>query len=180
MSNHARMGTFRSLGLVVAIAGAVVMAAAVAAVAADRFGDVAAGHPHGDGIGFAVESGVTAGCGDGSNYCPNDPVTRAQMGTFLHRLSGHAAGVAPSVDAATVQGRTAADLEGEQGPEGPAGPTGPAGPAGPQGPEGPEGPAGEDAATLWAVVEEDGSPAVMASRSASCRRPPTITSGGTW
>jgi hypothetical protein len=29
-----------------------------------------------------VRRGVTAGCG-GGNYCPNDPVTRAQMSVFL-------------------------------------------------------------------------------------------------
>ncbi len=29
---------------------------------------------------------VTVGCGDGSNYCPNDDVTRAQMAIFMQRL----------------------------------------------------------------------------------------------
>jgi hypothetical protein len=29
--------------------------------------------------------GITLGCGDGSNYCPNDPVTRLQMAIFLKR-----------------------------------------------------------------------------------------------
>lgn len=31
-----------------------------------------------------VRNGITAGCGNG-NYCPNDPVTRAQMAVFLER-----------------------------------------------------------------------------------------------
>jgi hypothetical protein len=31
--------------------------------------------------------GITAGCG-GSNFCPNDPVTRAQMAVFLTKAMG--------------------------------------------------------------------------------------------
>jgi hypothetical protein len=31
--------------------------------------------------------GITGGCGDG-NYCPNDPVSRAQMAVFLVRAFG--------------------------------------------------------------------------------------------
>ena len=31
--------------------------------------------------------GITVGCG-GGNYCPNDPVTRAQMAVFLVRTFG--------------------------------------------------------------------------------------------
>lgn len=96
--------------------------ATVAAMAAsDRFGDVASGHPHEAGIGFVVDSGVTAGCGDGSNYCPSDDVTRAQMATFMHRLSGHSPDAAPSVDAATVQGMTPDDLKGQDGADGVSG-----------------------------------------------------------
>jgi hypothetical protein len=64
---------------------------------------------HEAGIDWLAGSGVTAGCTT-STYCPGDPVTRAQMATFLHRLSGNADGTAPSVDAATVGGRSAADL----------------------------------------------------------------------
>ena len=100
----------RGLLLAMLLAGGAVVAAAVGAVAADRFGDVAAGHAHEDGIGWVADAQVTSGCGDGAEYCPDDPVTRAQMATFLHRLSGRAAGVAPSVDAATVQGLTPEQL----------------------------------------------------------------------
>jgi hypothetical protein len=65
---------------------------------------------HEDGVAWLAGSGVTAGCTP-SEYCPDDEVTRAQMATFMHRLSGHAEGVAPAVDAATVEGRSAEDLE---------------------------------------------------------------------
>jgi hypothetical protein len=133
---------WRVLLLVLLLAGVAVLAGAVGAIAADRFGDVVSGHPHADGIGWVADAGVTAGCGDGSNFCPNDGVTRAQMATFMHRLSGNAPGIAPSIDAATVEGLTAADLEGQVGPQGPEGPEGPQGSEGPQGPVGPEGPEG--------------------------------------
>ena len=46
------------------------------------FVDVDAGDRHVDGIGALVEAGVTSGCGS-NRYCPDAPVTRAQMATFL-------------------------------------------------------------------------------------------------
>lgn len=85
-----------------AVLGAVLVLPS-AVLAADRFGDTVPS-VHRDGVGFVADTGVTAGCGDGSDYCPDEPVTRAQMATFMHRLAGHADGVDPSVDAATVQG----------------------------------------------------------------------------
>jgi hypothetical protein len=118
------------LVLTTAVVTSLVTGAAFAA--ASQFADIDPGHPHEDGIGWVADVGVTAGCGDGSRYCPGNPVTRAQMGTFMHRLSGHAPGVAPSVDAATLQGMSPGDLQGQQGP------------------------AGEDATSLWAVVDDDG------------------------
>ena len=108
--------------------------------AADRFSDVDPGSTHEAGIAWLVDQEVTAGCGDGSAYCPTDDVNRGRMATFLHRLSGHAPGIAPSVDAATVQGLDPADLQGATGPQGPPGAPGP------------RGPAGEDAASAWASI----------------------------
>jgi hypothetical protein len=64
---------------------------------------------HEPGVAWLAGSGVTTGCTT-STYCPQAPVTRAQMATFLHRLSGQAAGTPASVDAATVGGRTAQEL----------------------------------------------------------------------
>ena len=66
--------------------------------------------PHDDGVHYMAETGITAGCGDGSNYCPDDAVTRAQMATFLHRMSGNGS-IPPNVDAATLDGATVADLD---------------------------------------------------------------------
>jgi hypothetical protein len=48
------------------------------------FGDVDAGHWAAAWIYQLVAEGITSGCG-GGNYCPNDPVTRAQMAVFLVR-----------------------------------------------------------------------------------------------
>jgi hypothetical protein len=153
-SDDPRPGTGRRL---LAIAGASALLASLLTVgamaaASHRFDDVVPGHPHEEGIGFMVESGVTIGCGDGTGYCPADPVNRAQMATFMHRLSGRAPDVEPSVDAATVQGLGPEDLAGVAGPEGPQGPTGP------EGAEGPQGPPGADAAWMWVRVNEVGDP----------------------
>jgi hypothetical protein len=50
------------------------------------FGDVLASSPFCPNVEWVKNRGVTLGCGDGSNYCPNDPVTRLQMAIFLNRL----------------------------------------------------------------------------------------------
>jgi hypothetical protein len=112
------------------------------------FRDVPRGDTHAAGIQWVADNGVTTGCRPGE-YCPRDPVTRAQMATFMQRLAGHAPGVQPMVDAATVGGLSPDDLRvpGPAGPEGPQGPTGPQGPEGPQCPPGPEGPQGPQGPT---------------------------------
>lgn len=44
------------------------------------------GNPHEDDILFIVNRGVTVGCDlEGPRYCPDDPVTRAQIAAFLAR-----------------------------------------------------------------------------------------------
>ena len=50
-----------------------------------------AGSVHEASIDALAAAGITMGCGTGLlRYCPGDPVTRAQMATFLHRaLAGH-------------------------------------------------------------------------------------------
>jgi hypothetical protein len=75
-------------------------------VAANGFSDVDPGSVHAAGIDAVAAAGVTVGCG-GDRFCPNDNVTRAQMATFMHRLSGNAA-TAPWVNAASLGG-TGAD-----------------------------------------------------------------------
>jgi multidrug efflux pump subunit AcrA (membrane-fusion protein) len=91
--------------LLLMLAGVVALlaAGAVGAMAANGFSDVSDDSVHATGIGWMVHAKVTAGCG-GDRFCPTDGVTRAQMGTFMHRLSGNAPGIPPSVNAAAVGG----------------------------------------------------------------------------
>ena len=51
----------------------------------DRFTDVDADSFHAPFIERMAELGVTAGCGDGTRFCPDRTVTRAQMAVFLTR-----------------------------------------------------------------------------------------------
>jgi hypothetical protein len=81
------------------------------ALAGSLFVDVDDSSTHFDGIKFMKDSGVTLGCGDGTTFCPKDPVLREQMATFMYRMSGNDAGTPPSVNADKVDGKNAADLE---------------------------------------------------------------------
>ena len=54
-------------------------------VGSTRFADVDASHPYAAFIERFAELGVTSGCGDGTIYCPDGTVTRAQMAVFLSR-----------------------------------------------------------------------------------------------
>jgi len=56
-----------------------------------------------------ADAGVSLGCGDGTNYCPDDSVSRAQMGTFMCRLAGSCS-TAPSVNVDEVDGYHANEL----------------------------------------------------------------------
>ena len=58
------------------------------AVTESRFDDVDAASFHAPFIERMAELGVTTGCGDGSGYCPDRPVTRAEMAVFLTRAFG--------------------------------------------------------------------------------------------
>ena len=50
-----------------------------------RFDDVWRGSSYAPFIERMAELGITQGCGDGSGFCPEHPVTRAQMAAFLSR-----------------------------------------------------------------------------------------------
>ena len=66
------------------------------AIPRTRFHDVDAASFHGPFIERMAELGVTQGCGDGSEFCPDRTVTRAQMAVFLSRAYNLADGTAPS------------------------------------------------------------------------------------
>ena len=63
----------------------------VGLVGSDSFVDVPVGHEADREIGWAVETGITQGVG-GGRFGPDGSVTRAQIVTFLFRLTGFAAG----------------------------------------------------------------------------------------
>lgn len=94
---------------VVALAVAV-LAIPLAAYAGSVFEDVDDNNPHINGITFMKDSGVSIGCDGDNNYCPNDFVTRAQMGTFMYRLSGNDPLTDPSVNADKVDDLHANEL----------------------------------------------------------------------
>jgi len=52
------------------------------------FNDVPTSHPFFQFIEALAASGITAGCGDGTDFCPNAPLTRAQMAAFLAKALG--------------------------------------------------------------------------------------------
>ena len=49
------------------------------------FGDVASDAWYASDVARLAASGITSGCGDGTDFCPDRPTTRAQMATFLAR-----------------------------------------------------------------------------------------------
>ena len=57
------------------------------APATATFGDVPIGHPAFRFVEALAASGITGGCG-GGNYCPDAPLTRAQMAVFLSSALG--------------------------------------------------------------------------------------------
>ena len=46
-----------------------------------------AGSVHSASIDALAAAGITAGCGDGTRFCPHDPLTRAEMAVFLFRAT---------------------------------------------------------------------------------------------
>jgi len=121
--------------------GTAAVVAPTAAFAVHTFSDVSDNNVHAEAIAWLADSMITAGC-DELNFCGSEAVTREQMASFLYRLSGKNPNVPGVINAATVGGFTAKDLQGQQGETGPQGAIGPLGPMGPQGQTGPQGPMG--------------------------------------
>jgi hypothetical protein len=73
-----------------AIAAVALTAAAVAlAQGIGTFRDVPANHYAHDSVQWAVQNGITVGCRDGTFFCPETTVNRAQSVTFLHRYQNN-------------------------------------------------------------------------------------------
>lgn len=95
--------------IALATTSTLLVGAAAGVAATDRFSDVPASHTFVDDIQWLSQSGVTGGYPDGT-YRPSQDVNRGQMAAFMHRLSGNDPRVAPTVNAATLDGLTAEQL----------------------------------------------------------------------
>ena len=72
----------------------------VAVFASHQFNDVPDSHIFHTGISWMRDNNITVGCNAaGTNYCPEDNVTRGEMATFMKRLAENNV-----VDAATLDG----------------------------------------------------------------------------
>ncbi len=71
--------------VMVAAAVALTVAAVALAQGTGQFRDVPGNHYARDSVQWAVQNNITYGCGDGTYFCPETYVNRAQSVTFLHR-----------------------------------------------------------------------------------------------
>ena len=77
--------------LIILVMGlALLIPAGVVLAGGQTFNDVPPSHKFYADIEAVAASGVTFGCGNGANYCPNGLVTRGQMAAFLNRIFGRA------------------------------------------------------------------------------------------
>ena len=78
---------FKILGLAAGAAAIAVFAVVgtVAAQGSQRFEDVAPDHYAYEAVNWAVDNGITRGCGDGTNFCPARTLNRGEVVTFLKR-----------------------------------------------------------------------------------------------
>ncbi|MDE0655624.1 MAG: S-layer homology domain-containing protein [Acidimicrobiaceae bacterium] len=74
---------------VVAAAVALTAAAVALAQGIGQFRDVPANHYAGDAVEWAVQNRITFGCLDGTYFCPETAVNRAQSVTFLYRYQNN-------------------------------------------------------------------------------------------
>jgi hypothetical protein len=90
--------------LLLAVVALVVAIPLAVSAATSMFADVPDDHIFVDDINWMKTAGITQGCGDGTNYCPQDDVTRGQMAAFMHRLATKRV-----VDAGTLGGKVPGD-----------------------------------------------------------------------
>ena len=88
------MRRFIPTALIAVTVAILAAAGTVAAQSAQRFDDVPTDHYAYDAINWMVDNGITVGCGDGTNFCPEKPLNRAHVAAFLYRaftqeLPGH-------------------------------------------------------------------------------------------
>ena len=74
---------------VAAAAVALTVAAVALAQGIGTFRDVSDNHYARDSVQWAVQNGITVGCRDGTYFCPERNVNRAESVTFLHRYNNN-------------------------------------------------------------------------------------------
>ena len=77
---------------VAAAAVALTVAAVALAQGIGTFRDVPDSHYAHDSVQWAVQNGITVGCRDGTYFCPERTVNRAESVTFLHRYHNNVVG----------------------------------------------------------------------------------------
>lgn len=97
--------TRRHLIILTGLLLAILLLVPGASWASHQFSDVPDSDWAHDDISWLADAGVTLGCGDGSTFCPDDPVTRREMAVFMHRLStGEVVDASTAVNADHVDG----------------------------------------------------------------------------
>ncbi len=91
--------------ILIIVSTAMLIAPLTAYATTSMFADVPNDHIFVEDINWMKTAGITNGCGDGTNYCPNDNVTRGQMAAFMHRLA-----TKQVVNAGTLDGRDSSDF----------------------------------------------------------------------
>lgn len=103
-------------------------------------GDVPVGHFAQSFVDRLAGEGISAGCNvNPPLFCPDDPITRAQMAVFLVTTIDILRGEIANVPPGEIGPQGPQGIPGPPGPVGPVGPVGPQGVAGMQGPAGPQG-----------------------------------------
>lgn len=120
-----RAGPLKDQGKRVALA---VLATATITVpatawATGTFSDVRSDSPFSDAINYIASHGITVGCDTNGDFCPTRPVSRQEMAEFLFRMSGNDPSTPANVNAATVGGRTLAQITGQRLVSGTGAPT---------------------------------------------------------
>ena len=99
------------IALIVSVVAMIV--APLTAVAGHGFNDVPSSHTFHDDIGWLADAGVTKGCNPPANteFCPEDNVTRGQMGAFMRRFAQYIG----AEDGTPAQADNANNLDGKNG-----------------------------------------------------------------
>lgn len=72
--------------VIIVLSAAALLITPMVVYASHQFNDVPDSNIFHNDISWLANNGITTGCGDGTNFCPEDNVTRQQMAAFLRRF----------------------------------------------------------------------------------------------